>query len=198
MDSNDRKFELVLFDYTNNDIITTSIMLSEVNSMILFSIPIYNYSPEVFYDKINNEKNKFVSACSGEKHSLSPEAFFAFKNQNKTIYENYIVGFLNVVLSNDISYELFITQRKNGFYKMPLFTSVKHYMSKLRIDGMHTIIYDLSNKEISRKIKKDITDITKLSEYKNLHFDLENFNLMVDYIDYLSIKTNVKNLIDNN
>ena len=81
---------------------------------------------------------------------------------------------------------------------MPLFTSVKHYMSKLRIDGMHTIIYDLSNKEISEKIKKDITTITKLSEYKNLYFDLENFNLMVDYIDYLSIKTNVKNPIDNN
>ena len=36
------------------------------------------------------------------------------------------------------------------------------------------------------------TTITKLSEYKNLYFDLENFNLMVDYIDYLSIKTNVK------
>ena len=166
--------------------------------MILFSIPVYNYSPEVFYDKINSEKNNFVSFCVERKHSLSPEAFFALKNKIKTIYENYIVGFLNVVLSNDITYELLIMQRKNGFYKMPLFTSVKHYMSKLRLDGMHTIIYDLSNKEISEKIKKDITTITKLSEYKNLYFDLENFNLMVDYIDYLSIKTNVKNLIDNN
>ena len=51
--------------------------------MILFSIPVYNYSPEVFYDKINSEKNNIVSFCVERRHSLSPEAFFALKNQTR-------------------------------------------------------------------------------------------------------------------
>ena len=138
--------------------------------MTLLSIPIYNYAPQEFRKRIQSQKEKFIASHIGAKRSISPDAFFTLKNKNKMIYENYIVGFLNIDFKNDITYKILITESNGKNYKMPLFTSVKHYMSKYNIDGLHTIIYDLSNKEISQEIKNAVNSIISSSEYKKLYY----------------------------
>ena len=113
------------------------------------------------------------------------------------IYENYIVGFLNIDFKNDITYKILITESNGKNYKMPLFTSVKHYMSKYNIDGLHTIIYDLSNKEISQEIKNAVNSIISSSEYKKykkLYLKLRIFNIIIKNINLLGIKRNIQEL----
>ncbi len=70
-------------------------------------------------------------------------------------------------------------------YKMPLFTSVKHYSRDWHIDrAINTDIAGKSNKEIQQSIIKDLNDINTLSFYKNLYFDLSPIENIGDCLDY--------------
>ena len=75
-------------------------------------------------------------------------------------------------------------------YKPPLFTSKKWYMSKYHIEGKYTMTWGLSNSEIVKTMKKDITDIQEYDILKNIYFDLSYFNEIADYIDYVKLFEN--------
>ena len=154
--------------------------------MVLFSIPIYAFSEDFFYNKIDCIKEEYIFNHSNN-NTIPPRNYFDLTHKDKMLYENYCIGFLKVILNNDITYEIYLMQGKNGPYYSRIFSSKKHYMSKDRIEGLHRIIFHLSNKEISRCIKKDVLLIKQMEEYNKLYFDLDTFNLLVDNLDYLSI-----------
>lgn len=72
-------------------------------------------------------------------------------------------------------------------YKMPYYTTKKHYMSETRVQGLKFFVTkEMTNLDIANEIKEDIEIIIK-NELKGLYIDLNQFLNLFDVIDYSKV-----------
>ena len=156
--------------------------------MLVLKIPVYTMTKQQFIKKYNNYRLKFFSLNSADYDKKN--SIFNVLHPNIYEYDNVIVGFIEIYINYGVlEYQLVNTysRKKDGELKqyMPqIDTHIKHYMSREPINGFHIDIKGKANSVIVKEIMENIHEITTKYFGWELYIDRENFEPIIEAIDY--------------
>ncbi len=161
----------------------------------IFKLPIYNCSPNQIIQNYLIEREKRVQELEmlGWEKSRASDHYTRL-HIKMTDPDNYIIGYLYVDYCNDcFQYRLGVCKRANSnrAYKMPLYTTTKHYMQVHHINGVYDCPNNMSNAEIAIMLKESI-DMICANDLKGLYCDRDSFNKLNNHIDYKALISDIK------
>ncbi|MCM1368201.1 MAG: hypothetical protein NC184_05295 [Roseburia sp.] len=156
----------------------------------LFKLPIYNYSPKQIGEKYLLARSKRVAelVAYGNEEDSSID-FFNSRHIKQSDPDNYIIGYLYVDFRNGcFEYRLGVCEKSNSSkpYKMPLFTTTKHYMQVNHVNGVYDCPDGMCNNEIASMIKNTVDMICE-NDIPNLYCDRVSFYVINRNLDYISL-----------
>ncbi len=156
----------------------------------IFKLPIYNCKPEQIRERylLAREKHVAESVSYGNDRNSSID-FFNSRHHKQSDPDNYIIGYLYVDFRNGcFEYRLGVCAKMNSSkpYKMPLFTTVKHYMEVYHVNGVYDNPDDMGNAEIASMIKESVDMICE-NDIPDLYCDREAFYMTNRHLDYISL-----------
>ncbi len=167
----------------------------------IFKLPIYNCEPEQIRERylLAREKRVIESVAYGNDRNSSID-YFNSRHHNQSDPDNYIIGYLYVDFHNGcFEYRLGVCEKTNSSkpYKMPLFTTVKHYMQVRHVNGVYDSLNGKNNTEIASMIKESV-DMICQNDIPDLYCDREAFYMTNRHLDYISLLKEIKSKAVNN
>lgn len=100
---------------------------------------------------------------------------------------NCRIGFLEITITNT---DIFIEPYISSYKRTRIFSYKKHQIKYYQMSGNHFPIFDCkTNLDVYKKIKEKISIIMK--SFPNCSLDIEAFDNIGEYIDYLSMKNHI-------
>jgi len=159
----------------------------------ILSIPIYNESRQHYYEKLNAKKEKIAYAMEQYIGGMwTKEAFIKEKNEkgwqlyipNFNWQHNEIIAFVEIY----IEMSMFCFDLTYHTQKRIIFNSRRPFFRRSMQSGHHFNLGDFkTNKDIAAEIKKWTESVAEYYIKKDKFIDWDNFKLLNDNLDYLSI-----------
>lgn len=159
----------------------------------LFEIVVYPSNEEDYYKKWDQKKNKFIEHQLATGEESKEEALNSFKIAYKNVYNygyNKLCGLISIYLdisSGDVKFEIY-RQKRNKYNKR-----VTLRLEQIYGPSLHDYIRNKNNREIISVIDKKLNYI-KESFFKNDYIDLTCYNNIKQYVDFVEIIKNNKNI----
>lgn len=175
--------------------------MDRFNIYNIFRLPIYNCHPMQIFDKYTiARENRVCELVSLGWERERAMLDYSSAHSDKIGIDNYIIGYLYIDFCNDcFQYRLAICRRENSSkaYKMPLYTTVKHYMRENHVNGVYDSIFEngklKTNKEIALMIE-DSVDMICENDISDAYCERESFYRLNRHLDYKTMIAEIKSV----